>query len=244
MARLFDMHVHTTKGSSDSNLSPEEMVLEAERLGFLGLCVTEHSGPWDQHEFSRFAARHNLVLIRAMEVDTDMGHILAFGLNAYLPGMGSALELRRAADEVGGFIVSAHPFRGLYNPPYSSKPLLYKEMSSVPSTVGEAAGHQVFRLVNAVEVANGGTSDKENLFAMNVAQHLGLKVTGGSDAHSNQGLGRCVTVFEGEIGNDEEFMEALRTGRFYPAILTPDNRDLLGSWVPVPEPFTADDGRE
>ena len=87
MARLFDMHVHTTRGSSDSSLSPEEMVLEAERLGFLGICITEHSGPWDQHEFKRFAADHNLVLIGAMEVETDMGHVLAFGLNSYLPGI-------------------------------------------------------------------------------------------------------------------------------------------------------------
>ena len=244
MARLFDMHIHTTKGSSDSNLSPEDMILEAERLGFFGLCITEHSGPWDQHEFEHFAAQHNLVLVRAMEVETDMGHILAFGLNSYLPGIGSARELRRAVDEVGGFIVSAHPFRNLNDPRPFMKPLLYKDMPSVPSSMEEAAKHPVFGLVDAVEVANGGTSDDENRFAMKVAQHLDLKVTGGSDAHSQHGLGRYVTVFEGEIGSEEEFMQALRTGRSYPAVLTPNNRDPHGSWVPVPEPFTADKGKK
>ena len=242
MARIFDMRIHTTKGSSDSSLSPEDMVLEAERLGFFGLCITEHSGPWDQHEFESFASKHNLVLIRAMEVDTDMGHILAFGLNAYLPGIGEARELRRAVDEVGGFIVSAHPFRGLYDPRPSSKPLLYNTMPSVPSTMEEAAKHPVFGLVDAIEVANGGTSDRENRFALEVAQHLGLKVTGGSDAHSEHGLGRSVTVFEGEIGSEEEFLGAMRTGRFYPAVLTANNRDPGGSWLPLPEPFTADLG--
>ena len=238
------MHVHTTKGSSDSSLSPDDMVLEAERLGFFGLCITEHSGPWDRHEFQTFAALHNLILIRAMEVETDMGHILAFGLNCYLPGIARAQELRRAVGDVSGFIVSAHPFRGLYHPLPSVKPLLYKESPSVPSTVDEAAQHPVFTLVDAVEVANGGTSDPENLFAMDVALHLGLKVTGGSDAHSQHGLGRCVTVFEGEIGNEDEFMNALRTGCFYPAVLTPNNRSPHGSWVPVPEPFTAGKGSD
>ena len=241
MARLFDMHIHTTKGSSDSNLSPEEMVLEAERLGFFGLCITEHSGPWDRHEFQDFAAQHNLVLIRAMEVDTDMGHILAFGLNSYLPGISKAQELRRAVDEVDGFTVSAHPFRGLYNPRPLSKPLIYKDMPDLPSTAEEAAEHPVFSLVDAVEVANGGTSERENRFAMKVAQHLGFRITGGSDAHSQHGLGRYVTVFDGEVGNEEEFLKALRIGSFYPAVLSPNNRDPHGSWVPVPEPFTADE---
>ena len=231
------MHIHTTKGSSDSNLSPEEMVLEAERLGFLGICVTEHNGPWDRHEFQRFSERHDVVLIRAMEVDTDMGHILAFGLNSYLPGIFSARELRKAVDGAGGFIVSAHPFRGLFDRRPHSKPLLYKEMPDVPSTVEEAAMHPVFGLVDAVEVANGGMSDDENRFAMKVARRLGLKVTGGSDAHSRHGIGRCITVFEGDIRNEEEFVNTLRSGSFYSALLTPNNRSPSGSWVPVPEPF-------
>jgi len=34
MARLFDLHIHTTKGSSDSSLSPEDLVLEADGKGW------------------------------------------------------------------------------------------------------------------------------------------------------------------------------------------------------------------
>ncbi len=237
MARLFDMHVHTTKGSSDSNLSPEEMVLEAERLGFMGICITEHSGPWDQHEFKAFAAKHNQVLVRAMEVETNMGHILAFGLDSYLPGIADANVLRRAADRVGGFIISAHPFRGLYSSLPSRKPLLYSGDQAAPSSIKEAVQHPVFSLVDAVEVANGGTVDNENRFALDVANELGMPVTGGSDAHSQHGVGHCITVFEGEISNQDEFMQALRCGNFYPAILSPNNKSPDGSWMPVPEPF-------
>jgi hypothetical protein len=192
MAKLFDMHVHTTRGSSDSNLTPEEMVLEAERLGFFGLCITEHSGPWDRHEFQKFAREHSQVLIRAMEVETDMGHVLAFGLGSYVPGIADARRLRKAVDEVGGFMISAHPFRGLHNPVSSYKPLLFKEAASVPTTVEEASQHPVFGLVDAVEVANGGTSDTENRFAMRVAQHLDLKVTGEATLTLNTGWGAAL----------------------------------------------------
>ena len=241
MARLFDMHIHTTRGSSDSNLSPEDMVLEAERVGLLGLCITEHSGPWDRHEFQRFSAQHNVVLIRAMEVETDMGHILAFGLDSYTEGIYKALKLRRELDKVGGFMVSAHPFRDLFHFRPFTKPLIYKDMDYVPSTMAGASEHPLFQMVDAVEVANGGTSQRENRFALAVAQHLGLNVTGGSDAHSRNGLGRCVTAFDGEIHSADEFMNALRSSQYYPAVLTPGNRDPHGSWVTSPQPFT---GRE
>ena len=93
MARLFDLHIHTTKGSSDSSLTPEDLILEADRLGLRGLCLTEHSGPWDRHEFKAFASLHNVVLIRAMEVETDFGHMLAFGLDRYQAGYNKAAEL-------------------------------------------------------------------------------------------------------------------------------------------------------
>ena len=240
MARMFDMHVHTTRGSSDSRLSPEEMVLEAEQLGFLGLCITEHGGPWDEREFETFAAAHHLVLIRAMEADTDMGHVLTFGLDSDLPGITKVSELRRAVNEVGGVMVIAHPFRGIYDHRADVMPLLYKDKSSVPSTVEDAAGHPVFGLVDAVEVANGINSDKENRFAMEVARHIGLKITGGSDAHDQHRLGSCVTIFEREIGSQAELLNAIRTGSFYPAVLARNNRDPAGSWLPVPEPFAAD----
>ena len=45
MARLFDLHIHTTKGSSDSSLTPEDMILEADRLGLRGRLVGHEGRP-------------------------------------------------------------------------------------------------------------------------------------------------------------------------------------------------------
>ena len=220
MARIFDLHIHTTKGSADSSLTPEDLILEAERIGLRGLCITEHSGPWDRHEFERFASLHNVVLIRAMEADTDMGHILAFGMDTYQSGFHRAEVLSKAAREQGGYIVSAHPFRGVLGSHIWSRPYLYKAMPDepLPTVPEQALEHPVFKLADAIEVVNGGTGDEENAFAMEVASKLRMPVTGGSDAHSTSGLGRFVTAFPDEINTETEFLTALRSGKYFPAM--------------------------
>ena len=219
MARLFDLHIHTTKGSSDSSLSPEDLILEAESLGLRGLCLTEHSGPWDRHEFRRYADQHSVVLIRAAEVETDMGHMLAFGVDQYQPGFHKAEVLSKAARAMGGFVVTAHPFRAVLSQSVRARTLLYPgENDVIPKTPEEALRHPVFKLADAVEVANGGTADNENAFAMGVAGLLGMPVTGGSDAHSIHGIGKFVTAFRDEINNEAEFLAALHAGAFYPAV--------------------------
>jgi hypothetical protein len=225
MARLFDLHIHTTKGSADSSLSPEDLILEAERLGLRGLCITEHSGPWDRHEFQRFASRHNMVLVRAMEADTDLGHMLAFGLDRYESGFHKAAELCRAANAAGGYVISAHPFRGVLGKHMRERPYLYRSLpDSLPGKPEDALEHPVFQLAHAIEVANGGTADEENTFAMKVAHLLKMPVTGGSDAHSLHGLGRFVTAFRDEINSEAEFLKALHSGKFYPATVLREGR--------------------
>jgi hypothetical protein len=72
-------------------------------------------------------------------------------------------------------------------------------------------------MVQGIEVANGGTADEENTFAMQVASLLKMPVTGGSDAHSTHGLGKFVTAFRDEINNEDEFLKALHDGNFFPA---------------------------
>ncbi len=217
MARLFDLHIHTTKGSSDSSLTPEDLILEADRLGLRGLCLTEHSGPWDRHEFKKFASLHNVVLIRAMEVETDYGHMLAFGLDRYQAGYNKAAELRKAATAAGGFVVTAHPFRGVLSGGHRSRALIYQSISDpLPETPEDALDHPVFKLADAVEVANGGTIDRENEFAMAVAELLKLPVTGGSDAHSTHGLGKFLTEFADEVNTEAEFLKALHSKQFHP----------------------------
>lgn len=216
---IIDMHVHTSRGSADSNLSPLELVKEARRVGLDGVCLTEHSGPWDKFEYGRFASEHeDLLLVPAMEVESEMGHITVFGLDRYVAGIRDPKQLRKVADNSGAFVVIAHPFRNMFHKiPYNAN-LLFKDWATQPTTPEEAALHPIFEVVDAIEVANGANTDEENLFAWEVAQHLGKRVIGGSDAHSINGLGTCSTVFPDQIHTPEEFLQALRAGDFYAAI--------------------------
>ena len=56
-----------------------------------------------------------------------------------------------------------------------------------------------------------------NLFALDVAGRLGLVGTGGSDVHSTHGLGKCITIFDGDIKSESDLIEALKAKAFKPA---------------------------
>jgi predicted metal-dependent phosphoesterase TrpH len=227
MTMIIDLHVHTTRGSGDSSLLPEELVEEAQRIGLEGACLTEHSGPWDRFEFHRFTSHHNgVLLIPAMEVETTVGHITVFGLNSYVPGIRDPKGLRAVADEMDAYVVLAHPFRNLLQniPNNIDNNLLFKGTGRRPQTAEDAADHPIFDLIDAIEVANGATTAAENALAVEVAQLLGKPMVGGSDAHSANGLGSCVTVFPKPITSVEEFMYALHMGDFYPATGLPGGR--------------------
>lgn len=218
MPFFFDLHVHTVKGSSDSGLSPAELVEEAKRVGLSGVCLTEHGGWADRREFDAFAQNAGLVVVHGLEVDTDLGHVLVFGLHAYQPGISSVRELRRVVQRAGGFMVLAHPYRNMFNPPPYNRNLLYggKE-HTYPHVPQEAVGHHGLELVDAVEVVNGANTDPENWFAQEVTRLMGRGGTGGSDAHSVHGLGKGVTVFNDPVRSEEELIEALRARAFQAA---------------------------
>lgn len=210
----YDLHIHTVKGSSDSSLTVAQLIEEARAIGLDGVGLTEHGGGWDGHEFDRVFEDAGFSVFRGLEVETDMGHVLVYGLHSYVNGIHKANELRRVVDRVGGVMISAHPFRNIFNrPPYNLN-LLFKDSGGYPATPQEALVHPLFELVDGLEVANGSNTDQEDVFAHEVANRLGLGGTGGSDAHSVHGLGRCVTVFDASIRSEADLIEALKAGAF------------------------------
>ena len=214
---VFDLHVHTVQGSSDSSLTPEQLIEHARRIGLDGVCLTEHGGGWDEQLFQRVFDEAGFTVIRGLEVDTEMGHVLVFGLHFYVNGIYKVSELRKVVDRAGGVLVSAHPFRNLFNrPPYNVN-LVFRDRDGHPTTAQEAASHPLFQVVDEIEVANGSNTNQENLFALEVARNLGFGGTGGSDVHSTHGLGKCVTMFDGEIRSEADLIEAIKAKAFTPA---------------------------
>ena len=216
MGSFFDLHIHTSAGSSDSVLSPLDLVAESRRLGLTGALVTEHNG-WERRHFEEFSKEQGLVLVRALEVNTEMGHVIALGLDGYASGFSRIKELRKAVEAVGGYMIIAHPFRYLFElNSHTMRNILFDGAMSVPTKGEEAASHPVFDLVDEIEVVNGCNSESENRFAQEVAKILGKRGTGGSDAHSTQGIARGSTLFHGDIRSEKELLEALRAGAFTP----------------------------
>jgi predicted metal-dependent phosphoesterase TrpH len=209
------MHVHTTRGASDSNLTPEQLVEEATRIGLNGVNISEHDRKWDLNTLRQFREDNSgLFLNNGMEVSTDLGHMIVVGLDRYYPGIRSLRTLREIADDHGAYVICAHPFRYFFDPVH------FKRQGREPFnlTPAEAAEQMpVFGLVDDIEVLNGACTARENDFAFAVARILDKQGTGGSDAHSHNGLGAAVTVFPEELADEAQMLRLLREGRHYPA---------------------------
>jgi predicted metal-dependent phosphoesterase TrpH len=211
---IVDMHVHTTRGAADSSLTPDQLIEEARRIGLTGVNISEHDRVWEPGQLAEFRERSGLFVSRGMEVSTDMGHMIVVGLETYLPGIRRATELRKALDAVGGFMTVAHPFRHFFDP------IHFRRDGRPPfeMTPEEAAEKMpVFALVDEIEVANGGSTPRENQFALKVAKALGKRGIGASDCHSTQGVGYFVTVFDEDLRDQEHMLEQLHARRFYAA---------------------------
>ncbi|MBI4498374.1 MAG: PHP domain-containing protein [Chloroflexi bacterium] len=211
MGTVLDLHTHTVMASPDSELTPAQLVQVARQVGLHGVGVTEHNRTWDHREAEAYGRDYGFAFFRGMEVTTDLGHILVFGLDQYVSGIHFAKDLRKTVTAAGGIMIAAYPFRHLFHQHRAWGG--GHDQQPIPS-IEEAARLPIFDVVDAVEVFNGGTGERENLYTLRVAQYLGMRGTAGSDAHSRYGLGRYVTVFEREVRSVEALIGELRAGRF------------------------------
>ena len=206
-----DLHLHTNRGSADSNLAPRDLIDRARTIGIDAVCITEHDTMWELAEFGAMAREAGVLILRGMEVTTDMGHVGVFGFDSYFGGIYKLAELRRAADKHGAILIANHPFRyrldarmSFMNPDHEPIDAAHPD---------RAARLEIFRMVDAIEALNGACSEEENLFALRVADHLGLPVVAGSDSHSASSIGCVTTLFPEPVQNERELIEAIRGGR-------------------------------
>jgi len=203
-----DLHLHTNRGSSDSNLAPRDLVDRAKTIGIGAICITEHDNMWDLREMEDLARESGVLFLHGMEVTTDMGHIGVFGLERYVGGIYKLAELRRVADAAGGILVANHPFRYKLDPRFS---FINPDREPIDVAHPErAAKLKLFELVDAIEVLNGACSEDENVFALRVARELGLPEVAGSDSHSAQSVGCVSTLLDVQVRDERELIDAIR----------------------------------
>jgi len=210
---LIDLHVHT-RLSSDSNVSPESYLEMASRgpvpLG--AICFTEHrlfpADPDLDRVYEELAARFGVRIFKGIEADTDLGHLLIFGVGRELQRrfdledrMHRAQLMMEVVHGEGGIAIPAHPFR---DSGYGTR------LDELLARLGPA--------LSAVEAINGQNTQEQNAAALAACEKLGLTGVGGSDAHfaSANWFMTCATELMREVATVEELCAEIRVGRAHP----------------------------
>ncbi|MEW6554403.1 MAG: PHP domain-containing protein [Actinomycetota bacterium] len=196
---LVDLHVHTAVSSPCSQIDPRLLIEVASRIGLDALCVTEHEELEGAEVARRYGAEAGYPVFRGVEVYTEFGDMLVFGL--YRPSYPLTTpfgELLAEVREVGGAIIPAHPCRG---------------SRGFHDLLGEEGAEALLVNIDAIETRNGGTSPESNQSAQAYAERYGIPGVGGSDAHFLMQLGRCLTVFERDVTSEAELVEEIKAGR-------------------------------
>lgn len=67
--KIVDLHTHTTE--SDGSFTPEELILEAKRVGLSAIAITDHDSISGIKKAAPVAAKENIELIPGVELSTD-----------------------------------------------------------------------------------------------------------------------------------------------------------------------------
>ena len=170
-----------------------------------GICLTEHDRAWQLSEIRLLREKHDFRVFRGVEVMLRGGiEMLVFGLNIDFTSLLQLSDLRNMVTAAKGFMVYAHPFRGL--------PEL--TVSDSDAALEITLGKVDITSIDAVEGRNGRNKDMYNQPALEMAASYNLKTTGGSDAHAVDEIGTCVTVFDRNVSTDEELLNELKAGGF------------------------------
>lgn len=205
-----DLHTHTSDGSNDAGATVEgylRWIARRREAGYRvdGFVLTEHRNLDRRHDYSALAAQYGAVVLRGMEVETNTGHVLVYGVSdrffAEVDVSSVTLpyqDVFRAAREHGGVAVGAHAGRRRIG--------LAQHVERDGASLDD---------VDLIETLNGGSNAEENAQALLLAQRHRLTMVGGSDSHYVSTLGSHLTAFREPVHNIHAMVEQLRAGRVH-----------------------------
>ena len=163
---MFDLHVHTCY-SPDGYEKPERIARYLKSKGFRGMAIVDHHTT--KGAAKAFREIKDFVIIPGVEINTEQGHILAFGIMEDI----KSRDAREVVEEIhnrGGIAVLAHPFR-------FSKPRIETD---------------------AVEALNGRNFPSQNERGMEYVKKTGMPFTAGSDGHRMWEMGSAYTIMDAD----------------------------------------------
>jgi predicted metal-dependent phosphoesterase TrpH len=177
-----------------------DLIRRAKALGLDGAVITEHYSYEASLPVEQVGRDEGFLILRGVEIATDKGHLLAYGMEGrrlehlgarQLPAAGGSDRAR--INELGGICAPAHPFRNV-------------GLASLMEGLLE------LKDIAAVESHNGVNADSDNDLAISASGHLGLPTLGGSDCHKTPAVGRCATEFLQPVHDMASFIAAVKAG--------------------------------
>lgn len=187
-----DLHIHTTY-SSDSVITPKELVFYAKKRGLTAVAVTDH----DQVKGAlKIAKETDFLIIPGTEVSSLNGHIVGLNVSELIPRGLSADETVDRIHKAGGIAIACHPFALLKG----------------------SIGKHVSDKFDAVEVINASAFpfNRATSKANQLAERLKLPKVAGTDAHYGPVIGQAYTLIDSEA-NVGAIVKAITNGQCKPA---------------------------
>jgi predicted metal-dependent phosphoesterase TrpH len=188
-----DLHVHSVY-SRDSVNTIDTITRRIKEAGFQGYALADH----DTMEGLPEALEKRgdlLVVVPALEVTARGAHVLALDPNEPIPmGLSVAETIEKIHDQ-GATAVLAHPYG------------LPRSWVSINDTKNSS--------LDAVEVANSAQFPYGYICSLNrkLAEELSLPVTGGSDSHIPDTIGRGYTIVDTPSTELRDVIDSIRKGR-------------------------------
>lgn len=201
---ILDMHAHSIKSDDGRAKVPNYCQWIRKRdIAIDGFVLSEHRQFDDESDYSSLADEFGLVILKASEVETEYGHVLVYGVT---PALTAEFDFGNTRLQLARVVEACNKHDAVAVPCHPGRP-----------KVGMAAHIEEYGIpggVSIVETMNGGSRGREDDVAKTMADELGYKGIGGSDAHIVSHIGRSATRFPSDVRGVGELVEALRAGEF------------------------------
>jgi len=171
----------------------------AVKRGLGAIAITDHNTTIGSLEAQRFANKYGIIVVPAMELSTDSGELLAYGITSKIQ---KNLPIKQAIDlihEQGGIAVAAHPFN-------KKHPNL--DFSRIDEDIIKKLNIDVLEVFDVLH----GRVDAHFL---DLAKQMDIGITGGSDAHIHYQIGKGLTILPDSCVTWQDIIEAIKNKDSY-----------------------------
>ncbi len=182
-----DTHVHS-EASFDSEQSINDIVSACIKRNIQAVCICDHdisySGP---------AVIDGVIIIPAIEISTDRGHLLGLFLNSPVKPVKDFKKAAQRIHDAGGITVLAHPY----------------ERHHVPKAENDLILEEIHEHLDGIEAVNSRATQYEryaNKYALEAAARYDLPTFAGSDGHISSEVGGSYV----SVDIDEKSIDAIK----------------------------------